>query len=64
MMDEIESAFTQAKIKFFAVKGLEVAGYYPVPTLRTMGDCDIIVHESDRVSCHSTLQTFQHMNIQ
>lgn len=28
---------------FFSVKGLEVAQYYPVPGLRTMGDTDIVV---------------------
>ena len=35
-------------IPFYTVKGISVARYYPVPQLRTMGDCDIIVHESDK----------------
>lgn len=30
-------------ITAFSVKGLEVAKHYPVPALRTMGDCDIVV---------------------
>lgn len=34
-------------ITAFSVKGLEVAKYYPIPALRTMGDCDIIVLPSE-----------------
>lgn len=36
-------------IPFFSVKGLEVAQYYPVPALRTMGDNDVVV-EPGRLS--------------
>lgn len=46
-MDEIREAFASAGIRFFSVKGLEVARFYPVPALRTMGDCDIVVREED-----------------
>ncbi len=37
-----------ADIPHCTVKGIAVSEYYPVPQLRTMGDCDIIVHESDK----------------
>ena len=42
-LNEIGSAFRAAGISFFVVKGLDVARYYPIPALRTMGDCDIVV---------------------
>ena len=47
MLREISTAFRQAGISFFCVKGYEVAQCYPVPALRTMGDCDIVVHSED-----------------
>ncbi len=46
-MDEITTALEDAKLPFFTVKGFTVAQYYPLPALRTMGDCDIIVHHAD-----------------
>ena len=42
-LDEIGEAFHTMGISFFVVKGLDVAQYYPLPALRTMGDCDIVV---------------------
>lgn len=47
LMGEITSAFCQSDLPFFSVKGYEVARYYPIPALRTMGDCDIVVHRTD-----------------
>lgn len=41
MVDQTLVDFTHC-----AVKGLEVAEYYPFPPLRTMGDCDIVVEPS------------------
>ena len=41
MVDQTLADFTHC-----AVKGLEVAEYYPFPPLRTMGDCDIVVEPS------------------
>lgn len=35
-------------LPFFTVKGIEIAQYYPVPALRTMGDSDIVIHEKDK----------------
>lgn len=46
LLDQIEAAFSD--IPFYTVKGIAVSTYYPVPQIRTMGDCDIIVHESDK----------------
>lgn len=40
---------------WFFVKGLEVAELYPVPALRTMGDCDLVVHPQDRETVHRIL---------
>lgn len=33
---------------FYTVKGFSISHYYPIPQLRTMSDCDIIVHEKDK----------------
>lgn len=46
LLEQIKDALSG--IPFFMVKGFSVAQYYPVPQLRTMGDCDIIVHECDK----------------
>ena len=42
-------------INGFTIKGLEVAKYYPVPSLRTMGDTDIVVKPEDREKVHELL---------
>ena len=46
LLAKITEAFSD--IPFYTVKGISAAQYYPVPQLRTMGDCDIIVHECDK----------------
>lgn len=48
LVQSIREAFSAHDIPFFIAKGLEVAKYYPVPGLRTMGDTDMIVHAQDR----------------
>lgn len=45
-MAAVAEAFAEPPIPFFTVKGLNVAKCYPVPALRTMGDCDIVVPPS------------------
>ena len=45
---EVKAAFQESNIRFFAVKGLEVALTYPFPALRTMGDLDIVMSTEDR----------------
>ena len=55
LIQNIREAFTANEIPFFIAKGLEVAKYYPVPGLRTMGDTDMIVHVQDRERAAKTL---------
>jgi hypothetical protein len=40
---------------WFVVKGLEVAKMYPIPELRTMGDCDLVVHRENRETVHQIM---------
>ena len=42
-------------IECFTVKGSAVAAYYPQPYLRTMGDSDFVVKESDMEKVHETM---------
>ena len=46
-MKRIKEALRCNGISFVAIKGLDVANYYPKPALRTMGDCDIVVSPND-----------------
>ena len=52
---QLKQAFSAAEIPFYSVKGLIVSQYYPVPALRTMGDCDIVVHTEDKEKVHTIL---------
>ena len=54
--DEIKSAFQSEGVRFFSVKGLEVAAFYPIPAYRTMGDLDIIVFPEDRAKAAAILE--------
>ena len=47
-IQNIREAFSERGVPYFIVKGVTAAAYYPLPGLRTMGDTDIIVHETDR----------------
>ena len=47
LMNEIASALRGKRMFFFTVKGFTVAQHYPLPMLRTMGDCDIVLHRDD-----------------
>lgn len=47
LMKNVAHSLVDEGLTFIAVKGLEVAKYYPHPELRTMGDCDLIVHRKD-----------------
>ena len=47
LMQEIVQALKKEGIQYFPVKGFSVAQYYPVPTFRTMGDCDVVIPTSD-----------------
>lgn len=45
-LKEISETFNNS-ICYVVVKGPEIAIYYPVPDLRTMGDCDLLIAKSD-----------------
>lgn len=52
LLTQIAHSFSEVGIPFYTVKGLNVAQLYPIPALRTMGDCDIIVHPEDKERAH------------
>lgn len=53
----------QFKFPCFCVKGMEIAELYPVPELRTMGDCDLVVHSYDREVAHRIFITQKFENV-
>ena len=55
LYEQVKNALSAAQIPFFTVKGLTVAQLYPFPALRTMGDCDIVVHTEDKEKAHAVL---------
>lgn len=59
---EIRNAFQQNGIDYFFVKGSEVAAFYPIPALRTMGDSDIVVHSYDKEKAHHFLESMGYRN--
>lgn len=46
-MQEVSECLSKNQITFFPMKGFSIAQYYPIPELRTMGDCDILVNKKD-----------------
>ena len=46
-LNEVIRKLKEKEISYVVVKGFSIAKYYPIPELRTMGDCDIIVHRKD-----------------
>lgn len=48
LLNQLISCFNAESIPYFIVKGAYVAPHYPVPALRTMGDCDIVVYSEDK----------------
>ena len=55
-LKEIGAGFTEIGVPFLIVKGMEVAGCYPIPALRTMGDIDILVHKEDKEKAGKALE--------
>ena len=53
---EVITVLNQENISFISVKGFSIADYYPVPSLRTMGDCDLIVHRQDMPATMSIMR--------
>ena len=60
-INEIKTHLSQ--FQFCIIKGLSVSKYYPMPQLRTMGDCDIVVHESDKKAAGEILEAIGYKNI-
>lgn len=55
LIDRIGESFTVNNIPFFWIKGMNVAQFYPQPALRTMGDCDLVIHPEDRDAAETIL---------
>lgn len=53
ILNQISEALVD--IPYYTVKGITVSRYYPVPQLRTMGDCDIVVHECNKEKARDIL---------
>lgn len=47
LMNGISNLLKESGIAFFTVKGFMISKYYPISAMRTMGDCDIVVHRYD-----------------
>ena len=58
----IRKALSAADIPFLSVKGIEIAPLYPIPALRTMGDCDLVVHPEDRDRAHDVMLSLGFVN--
>ena len=51
------------KIPHVVVKGFSIAEYFPIPALRTMGDCDIIVHRKDMPAAMDVMRSLGYQGI-
>lgn len=54
---EINSAFKKFNVKYVVLKGVSSATYYREPLLRTMGDVDVLISESDILSADKALKS-------
>lgn len=54
-LSEIAQKFSQEKIPYYTIKGFNISSFYPIPALRTMGDCDIVVHPEDKERAHHAM---------
>lgn len=53
--DEVKCAYQQLGVRFFSVKGIEIAALYPIPSYRTMGDLDLVMSTEDRERIHEAM---------
>lgn len=60
---EVNKELDSKEISHIVVKGFRVAEYYPIPALRTMGDCDIIVHSKDMSESISIMRSLGYQGI-
>ncbi len=51
LRSQIKQIFISNNIQFIAFKGATIKDLYPIPSLRTMGDIDILVHDYDVKKC-------------
>ena len=54
---EIADLLSANNIKYVFIKGVASASYYKEPTLRMMGDVDILINRCDIENVHAFLQT-------
>ncbi len=55
MLKKIHNAFKEKGVKYLIFKGTEISESYPVPSLRSMGDSDILVGLEDKEKAHNAL---------
>ena len=53
--DELKTEFRKENIRFFFIKGMDVADLYPTPAYRTMNDMDIVMSSEDQNRIHDIL---------
>lgn len=58
----IEEEFKKGNIKIIFFKGAQLKKYYPVAELRTMGDIDCLINETDRESAHKIMCNLGYIN--
>lgn len=63
-LKEMSDAFRESGIPFIVVKGFAITEYYPVPSLRTMGDCDIIVHQQNMPAAMRVMRNLGYQGIE
>ena len=57
LMNSVINEFNSKGLFMFLVKGLRVSPHYPVPALRTMSDCDIVVRRKDMAVVHQLMKS-------
>ena len=58
---EIEEAFQNAGIQLVFFKGAQLRALYSVPELRTMGDMDCLIRETDRERAHILMERLEYL---
>ena len=48
LLKQIDGVFQKENVPYLIVKGTEIAKFYSVPSQRTMGDLDLLVHLEDK----------------
>ena len=64
LFQQVTDRLEAARLPYFTVKGLDLARLYPIPALRTMGDCDIVMHHEDREKAHPIMLELGFRNTQ